>query len=328
MKKILYVGSDFYGYEKEIINELKKNYEVLFLNYMPSTLKLSFLKILKIIFGNESYERKLSKEINKCLKKNILKNKINKEKIDILFVIGWSLLKKENLKFLEKFFILKNKKLYLWDDLTKIKNFNEYRDYFEEIYSFDREDCHKFNLIFRPTFYSERLKSLCEYDIIYDISFIGVYNFRRFLFLKKILKNYTKNYTLLYMNPYLYFFKYLFNTQYKFNYISFRKISRENYNKILKQSKIVVDLISDFQSGVTQRTLDALFLEKKVITNNKEVKKLEFYDRNNILIITENDSQKEIHLKIKEFNRLNYNKISNEIIDYYSIKRWVKDIFG
>ena len=72
--KILYLGSEFYGYELEIKKKLEEKNDVIYLNYMPSSIKLSILKVIKLFFGKKIYNLLLSHEINKCLKKS-LKNK-------------------------------------------------------------------------------------------------------------------------------------------------------------------------------------------------------------------------------------------------------------
>ena len=108
--KILYVGYKFYGYENEIIEKLKKENEVIFLDYTPSFFKMVLLKVIRIIFGNILWERYLSHEVEKSLRKEIIKKSV-KEDIDILFVIAWSFLKRENLVYLENFYKFKKKEI-------------------------------------------------------------------------------------------------------------------------------------------------------------------------------------------------------------------------
>ncbi|ERT32867.1 hypothetical protein AB6N30_08285 [Fusobacterium animalis] len=325
--KILYVGYKFYGYENEIIEKLKKENEVIFLDYTPSFLKMVVLKVIRIIFGNALWERYLSHEVKKSLRKEIIK-KSEKEDIDILFVIAWSFLKRENLVYLENFYKFKKKKLYLWDDIGKIKNFFEYKDYFDEVYSFDRRDCKNFNLKYRPTFYSERLKFLKkENEIKYIFSFIGEYSLRRSNLLKKIVQDYKKSFIYLYYSPYIYLLKYLFNKEYKIKDIKFSKISRENYNNILQESEIIIDLINSEQTGVTQRSLDAIFLEKKIITNNANIKLSPIYLENNVLVINEDQTKEKIISKVNTFLSTEYIKYPKEVIKYYSLDKWVEELF-
>ena len=325
--KILYVGYKFYGYENEIIEKLKKENEVIFLDYTPSFFKMVLLKVIRIIFGDVLWERYLSHEVEKSLRKGIIK-KSEKEDIDILFVIAWSFLKRENLVYLENFYKFKKKKLYLWDDIGKIKNFFEYKDYFNEVYSFDRRDCKNFNLKYRPTFYSERLKFLKkENEIKYIFSFIGEYSLRRSDLLKKIVQDYKKSFIYLYYSPYIYLLKYLFNKEYKMKDIKFSKISRENYNNILQESEIVIDLINSKQTGVTQRSLDAIFLEKKIITNNENIKLSPIYLENNVLVINEDQTKEEIISKVNTFLSTEYIKYPEEVIRYYSLDKWIEELF-
>jgi 1,5-rhamnosyltransferase len=55
------------------------------------------------------------------------------------------------------------------------------------------------------------------------------------------------------------------------------------------RSKVIVEINSDGQTGITLRTLEAAFLNRKLLTNNPFVRHLDFYDANNIFIFGEDD---------------------------------------
>ena len=64
--------------------------------------------------------------------------------------------------------------------------------------------------------------------------------------------------------------------------------------------------------------MEALFLEKKLITNNKDIKNYDFYNPSNIFILGENNIE-----DIKEFINKPYEKVEQKIIDYYDFEQWL-----
>ncbi|MEZ9998873.1 hypothetical protein AB4428_11265 [Vibrio lentus] len=72
--------------------------------------------------------------------------------------------------------------------------------------------------------------------------------------------------------------------------------------KYVEQSKIIVDIVNENQAGLTLRILEALFLNKKIITNNKQIIKYDFFNERSIKIVNF-DSKDEICqvLNNKEF---------------------------
>lgn len=75
------------------------------------------------------------------------------------------------------------------------------------------------------------------------------------------------------------------------------------------------------QEGYTLRTIESLFLSKKLITNNKNIIKEDFYNPNNIFILDNN------YNNIKKFLERPYKSISNEIKEKYLTRSWVSRFF-
>ena len=68
---------------------------------------------------------------------------------------------------------------------------------------------------------------------------------------------------------------------------SSKRISQgENYDNILA-AKAVLDLPVSEQSGLTQRPLEAIFLGRKVITDNQNIKNEKIYDERNIFVLSD-----------------------------------------
>ena len=314
MKTVCILGYKFYGYEKEIVEELKKKYKIIFIDY---DLNLFETLISKFFKKNRVYL------INKKIKKQL---KI--KDIYILLSISWKEIYFGNMKFLEKEYNIKKKILYLWDNIIRVPNFFEIKQFFDKVYTFDFADSKKYNLRYRATFYSKRLEELKIKDINFlkkiDIFFIGIYRKNRLEILKNLYKNKENFIYLYYSRIFYYIYRFIGKKDFKNirDYINFSPITREKYNEIFMQSKYIIDIPEENQTGFTQRVLDAIFLEKKVITTQKNIFEESIYNPNNILII---EKYEDIE-KNEDFFKKNYEKISKDKIEYYSISYWANEI--
>ena len=64
------------------------------------------------------------------------------------------------------------------------------------------------------------------------------------------------------------------------------------YDMVLKndrRSRAVLDLVKDKQSGMTVRVLEALFLDRKIVTNNLHLRDAPFYSKGNVFILGVDD---------------------------------------
>ena len=322
-RKILMIGYNFFGYELEIIEELKKNYEVEFIDISMNFIEKGLLRVVNLFLKKYFFdvEKKLIEKKTKLLKN------INKEEtIYIVFVLGcWYNPSPTFFSYIDKNLKIEKKILYIWDTVRGIRDFNNYRKNFDEVFSFDKEESEKYNLVFRPTFYSKRLRKLKKIKVeeIYEISFIGGFTEERYTLIKKYISIFSKKYIYIFVPSIKEYSKMLFNCKYDLKMIFPFIVKKEKYNKILYKSKIILDLVRFNQTGLTQRIFDALYLQKKIITTSTSVKNYDFYNSNNILVINENTTSKEI----EDFKRKEYIEIDKKIIDYYSIERWGEDIF-
>ena len=66
------------------------------------------------------------------------------------------------------------------------------------------------------------------------------------------------------------------------------------YLKQIENSRIICEVVQKGQSGLTVRALEALFFEKKLITNNESIIEFDFYDSNNIFIFRDTTSENDI----------------------------------
>lgn len=67
-----------------------------------------------------------------------------------------------------------------------------------------------------------------------------------------------------------------------------------DYIKLVKESRCLCEILQKSQSGMTVRAVEALFHSKKLLTNNSSIKKYDFYNKNNILVLTKDTKDEEI----------------------------------
>lgn len=83
-------------------------------------------------------------------------------------------------------------------------------------------------------------------------------------------------------------------------------------------SDILVDLVQKNQVGITVRVLEALFYNKKLITNNPDVKNYPFYDERNIFVWNTNERS-----GFDTFMKSRYCEVSDEIRKKYTVLKWL-----
>ena len=91
------------------------------------------------------------------------------------------------------------------------------------------------------------------------------------------------------------------------------------YLEMLAESKVLLDYNAYNQVGLSLRTMESLFFEKKIITSNKNIKKYDFYNKNNVFILGEDNMK-----NLNRFINSPYKKIDKKIIEYYDFDNWIK----
>lgn len=95
---------------------------------------------------------------------------------------------------------------------------------------------------------------------------------------------------------------------------------KKNYQHI-KKTKAVLDLIDDAHTGLSFRVFEAIGFKKKLITNNPEVAKYDFYNPNNIFVIGERNIE-----DIKDFMQIPFEELPEDIHRKYGFENWLRNI--
>lgn len=310
-KKITLIYPFAYGYIDFVAKELQSYNDVEITDIKTDTIKYKYPNLFVKMWNG------FTKIFGKNLKKDFFKKQILQqitEKQDIIFIIRPDLLDVSLLEHLKQ--KTDNFIAYYYDSCKKYPKQLEITHFFDEIYSYEKEDIEKYNFIETSNFiYSEDLKTE---KIKYDIFNISSYDSRieEINDLAKALsEGGLRNYLVIFWHEKLFYPRLISTTKY---------LSLEETKKLIAQSKAMIDIQRTDQSGLSFRTFESLGYRKKLITTNKTVKDYDFYHPNNILII--NSSKIDIE-EIKNFLELPYVEISQDILQKYSVKNFVKKIF-
>ncbi len=88
------------------------------------------------------------------------------------------------------------------------------------------------------------------------------------------------------------------------------------------KSKSILDFVSIGQSGLTIRPLEALFLKKKLITNDKFIKNFDFYHPDNVFILGKDKME-----YLSDFLEKPFIEIEESITSKYDFSNWIKRFF-
>ena len=278
---------------------LKKNSKDVFFKHIENHYIMSYYKLdiknlfLKILIKIKSPLISIFYSSN--WKKIVKESKVN---AIIMFDNGFN-------EMIPKYIKKKNKNiktiLWFWNSINEFSEKYLKCKYLDEIWSFDLEEVKKYNIKYNTQFFTKKIKKNKDKNCN-EILYLGSAKKRKDEIL--ILKNKIEELGL------------------KTNFIIIENekdyISYDKYLELLTQSNCILDYNEKGQVGLTLRPMEALFLEKKLITNNKDIKNYDFYNPSNIFILGESNIE-----DIKEFIEKPYEKVEQKIIDYYDFEQWL-----
>lgn len=336
-KSILMIGDPFYGYCRLIRKQLLRlgAESVLYIEapFYRGSLRdsISIRNILSWLM-NPWKRTQWTKE---------LIDKIGDRQFDTFFVI-------ENMPFKKTFMdYLRTKNpnirmiLFLWDTLkTQQSRYIDYLEKFDTVYSFDRDDANNYKLNYYPDFYIENEQVPIE-DCTYDIAFVGAMNRKETFYRADAL---FKIYSFCEMNHLSYFlylrhdkfpnsrswlkglFYMINNRRYNkkvnelrhYGFMHDTPLSVEESNKIMANSRVILDLSYPDRQGMTLNAIMALASGKKLITTNKRIMEESFYNPQMICVIDAEDPSFDM-----EF--CNYPSILIDV-SYLRLDKWVQHV--
>jgi len=313
---ITLISLDNLGLNEYIVSTLEKQgHTVHHINFRfykykyPSVFHKAYNFILKVLFKRNLKLEHHGKEIIKELQKN------NKIQDVILTIKGDFIDPKSTLEF-KKY----SKKTigFFNDNIYRCPKIKRVLDCYDEVYSFEKDDCEKFNLKFAPNWiYSENVSLNNDTSLEYGVFNISTID-KRLSTLIRIadeLKSKKINFKFI-----------VYDKKRKptdgdgITYID-KHMSLLEVNDYTNRSKVLLDIHRTGQNGLTFRVFESLGLEKKLITTNSEIKNYDFYNPNNILVIDEKNPVIPI-----DFFKNEYEKIPESIFEKYTLQGWVNNV--
>jgi hypothetical protein len=309
---ITLISLDNWGLNKHIASSLEKQGHVVhhidfntFKYKYPSVLHKAYNFVLKAFFKTNLKHLHYGKEIINQLQKN------NQTQDVILTIKGDFIDPKSILEFKN---YTKKSVGFFNDNTYRCPKIKRVLHCFDEVFSFEKEDCTKFNLKFASNwiYTSKSADNNNQFDFdVFNISSID----KRLPILKRIANNLASQ-----------------NINFKFiiydkkkndedkNITYIRKhMPLSEVNDYIGRSKVLLDINRLGQAGLTFRVFESLGLEKKLITTNSDIKNYDFYNPNNILIIDENNP-----VVPADFFKNEYEKIPDSILHKYTLEGWTE----
>lgn len=188
--------------------------------------------------------------------------------------------------------------LFLWDSVTNSKHAKAFFPDFDSVYTFDANDAAKYKIEFLPLFvgsqFDPRLTATDQQPNI-DLAFIGTVHSNRSELLNVIeelaheeaLSFYDFRYV---QSKLIYAVRYMQDSAFRKSpegTIHFDKIAASEMLKVLRQTRIIVDVTHPKQTGLTGRVIEGLSMGRKVLTTNSKVLDYSFINQENVQIFDE-----------------------------------------
>lgn len=311
--KITLISLDNWGFNQHIAHALTaKGHTVHHINFDSFLYKYPnfFYKIynffLKLIFRKNLKHLYYGKEILKRLE--------SFGKQDLILTLKGDFIDSESIRDFKKY--TDRSIAFFNDNILRYPNIKNVIPLFDEVYSFEKKDCEKYNLKFKTNFiYNSKVSNTHSFKYqLFNISSrdkrtntimaIAEYLKETNLLAKIIIldnKNKMKDSTVV--------------------DVIRKPIDLNEVNQYIENSKILLDIHREKQSGLSFRVFESLGLQKKLITTNQDIKSYDFYNPNNILVI----DSKNITLS-KLFFETDYEEVPSKVLNKYFIENWIEEI--
>ena len=301
--------------------------ELLFVSDTRFIYKSFYQKLINFFRKSFLFDKNYKKKLRDDYHNESLSSKLNKitKEIDYALVIRPDFFSQNTLQLLKT----KTKKMvaYQWDGFKRFPKILNYITLFDSFFVFDINDLEKYGKDFpqlKPVtnFYLDFEKKHEETNIQNQVYFVGSYLENRIDAIVNIA-NYLQQINIK-ININIKYFKKQTPNKYPNSNINFIKTDSSYLDMIehVKKSTIVLDFANSFHNGLSSRIFEAIYFKKKLITNNPNVKKYDFYDPNNIFIWDEKNEN-----EIENFISLPYKEIDEKIIQKYSFSNWIRYVF-
>lgn len=212
--------------------------------------------------------------------------------------------------------------IWFWNPVRKTINPFDLKFDYVELWSFDPGDCEDFNMKYNTQFFIyDNIKNLqigSSDKMVCTAFFVGAEKGRlsELIELKKLFEQNSVKFICYIVGknnkkiPEL-------NISYK-NPISYRQVLEFDC-----RADVIIDIVSQGQTGLTLRPLESLYLKKKLVTNMKQIVNHRLYNANNVFIIGKDPME-----NFKDFIDSPYVEYEyDNLVKYYSFPLWIKRFY-
>jgi hypothetical protein len=312
--RITLISLDNWGFNNHIAITLKqKGHIVHHINFNKYEYKYPNLLYRIYNFGLKTFFRKNLKTV--YFGKKIIEDlkEINQIQ-DLILVIKGDFIDPKSVLELKKFG--KKTIAYFNDNTHRCPKIIRVIQNFDEVFSFEKEDCEKYNLKFATNWIYNSVSVVAPKPFEYQV-FNIISKDKRLSILSRIADNLKSNN--ISHKIFVYDKKYRKKTstiEFITNHIPLAEIK-----EYINRSQVLLDINRKSQSGLTFRVFESMGLQKKLITTNADIVNYDFYTPNNILVISEKNPDISLSFFEKE-----YEKLPDAIFNKYSLEGWIDNV--
>jgi hypothetical protein len=280
-----------------------------------------YVDIVPLFTGNVFVRvlRRLFRKLNITLPDFLYNSKIKELACDTIIIFE-ACMREQYFKFIQKYNKQKRIILWYWNPVNQTISPDIIPNGIEK-WSYSMTDCNTYGLNYNTQFY---LKSLAkdgkEYDILkdgkelkYDILYVGADKGRR-AWLKEFERSCMQK------GLFAHFIISSSNNQKsKANKDHDKGLSYNEIVKLIIDSRAILDYYADNTAGISLRPLEALFFDKKLITNSVSAQSLDFFSKENVFILG-----KDCDENLVDFINSPLKPIDEAIIQKYDFQNWLK----
>ena len=328
-KKIIIATHEYSGIYKNIIDDLETSKYQVFPFIYGDYSKQKFRSIRDWLYYK--YDKKIIK--NKNAKKRILDRYQEEDLLDKICnfpnnYFDYSLFIRADFYSItlikEIIRITKFNFSYHWDGMNRFSEIEERIELFDSFYVFEKDDyiqySNKYSNIHLTTNFFFENTNKPDANFIYDIFYVGSYVNNRYFELIEIydkLTSFEYNVNFMLYSPNIE----ITDKLPKSNINLFKTpINYQQIQNLSRSSKVVLDLVikgHDSHKGLSLRFFEALQNNNKIITDNLEVLKYDFYHPNNIFIIGHDNWE-----DCPNFIKKEHFHVPSDIIKKYKFINW------
>ena len=308
-----------------IIPDTANIYEVIldgFKSFTPNV-KVDFMLSTVPRYKYKNFGEKISNFLSKTFlnhnkkdvyERHIIQKRLEnlEQKYDLIFFIHPDSFTDSELKFLKS--KTNNFIAYYWDAMAFFPRKEKIIPFFNKVYSFDTEDCRKYNLELLTNFYYYEPEPVKMKNTLFCMSHLEKRRYELFNRMGKYLKENNINFRFMTRQSV---------EKLKSPYIEYMKesIPYPEMLKLLNHYAVILDIAKPNQAGLSFRIFESLGMNKKIITNNRAVMKYDFYNPNNILVI----DFENINIP-KSFFAMPFEPINEAIKQKYHLQSFVRTV--